>query len=169
MSKVDIQNIEKAKQKVDSFDENSLNNYTKKLFAFQPALGVYIGQVEDVFEDAEEYFEKYLYYVAIVNMAYKYTFDFIPEIQSELIEKWEEKNLDFLDKLAEKSPEEQEEQSLEHINSHNQVDLLTFLHNDIFDDEEEFDDEMLEYDSQIFWLLKSFIDIYDDIIISSSN
>jgi hypothetical protein len=170
MIKIDKETILKAKEKVDSFDDDSLNNYIKKLFAFQPAMGVYMGEIEAVFEDASDYYEKYLYYVAVINMAYKYSVDFIPEISSDLIEKWEEINLEFLDNLADKSEEEQEKLSLDLINNHNQVDLLTFIHNELFEDEdEEFDDEMIEYDSQVFWLLKSFIDIYDDNLIESEK
>lgn len=170
MIKIDKETILKAKEKVDSFDDNSLNNYIKKLFAFQPAMGVYMGEIEAVFEDASDYYEKYLYYVAVINMAYKYSVDFIPEISSDLIEKWEEINLDFLDNLADKSEEEQEKLSLDLINNHNQVELLSFIHNELFEEEdEEFDDEMIEYDSQVFWLLKSFVDIYDDNLIESEK
>lgn len=170
MIKIDKETALKAKTKVDSFDDSSLNNYLKKLFAFQPSLGLYVEDIEEVFEDETDYFEKYQYYIAILNMAYKYSVDFIPEIKSDLIEKWEEFNLDFLNDIAEKDEEEQDELSLQLINNHNQAELLSFIHEDLFEaDEDEYDDKMIEYDSQIFWLLKTIVDIYDDNIFSNEN
>jgi hypothetical protein len=88
----------------------------------------------------------------------------------ETIEKIEEENNNFFDKLSTKNDEEFESEMESYLSKHPQKTLIDFITLDLFEsDEEAYDNIGLELDNQIFFLLITLINIYEESLINSQK
>jgi hypothetical protein len=153
--------IEKAEEKIRNFSQKEFQTYLQKIESAQPDFFEYIDYLLEVFDDREDFQEKFIYYFAVLNLSYKNAYDFIPAFDKEWIMEVEDKNLAFMEGLSELEEAEQDLQAEQEIADHFQITVLEYLENELFDEKEDYDDEMLEFDTQIFWMMKGLIDLYD--------
>ena len=153
--------IEKAEEKIKNFSEKEFQTYLQKIESAQPDFFEYLDYLLEVFDDREDFQEKFIFYLAVLNLSYKNAYEFIPAFDKQWIMEVEEKNMAVMESLSELEGEEQDEMAEKQIADHFQITMLEYLENDLFDEKEEYDDEMLELDTQIFWMMKGLIDLYD--------
>jgi hypothetical protein len=168
MIKEDI--IQRADEYLQKLTETSLKKYLDEIAQTQEFAIVYVQTMGDIFEDAEEYFDKYIYFFLLIHRSYTNRFRFFPKISMETIEKIEEENNNFFDKLSTKNDEEFESEMESYLSKHPQKTLIDFITLDLFEsDEEAYDNIGLELDNQIFFLLITLINIYEESLINSQK
>lgn len=162
--------IQRADEFIQKFTETSLKKYIDEIAKVQGFIIVYVQTMGDVFEDAEEYFDKYLYFFLLIHRSYTNRFRFFPKITMETIDRIEKENDEFFTKLSNKSKEEFDNEMEIYLNKHPQKMLIDFITLDLFEsDEEAYDNIGLELDNQIFFLLITLINIYEESLIQSQK
>jgi len=161
--------IKRAEDKLTDMSENDFTKYLKKVSKEQQVMIGYVMAMGDIFEDEEEYFNKYIFYYTLVHRAYTTRFRSYPIIESAIIDEIEERDEKELSSLIDVDEEQLEETMIGWIKAHPQKALLSFFYDDLFGMEEDFDDIGEELDSQIFFLLVSIINIYEESLVRSQK
>ena len=161
--------IKQAEEELTDMPEKDFSEYLKSISKKQPAMAGYVMAMGDIFEDEEEYFNKYIFYYTLVHRAYTSRFRYFPEIKPQVINEVEDRDEKELSELVDAAPEEVENRILEWIKKHPQKALLSFFYDDIFGMEEEFDDIGEELDSQIFFMLITIVNIYEESLVRSQK
>lgn len=161
MKPIKLSQIQKAEEKIKNFSEKEFQTYLQKIESAQPDFFEYLDYLLEVFDDREDFQEKFVFYFAVLNLSYKNSYEFIPAFKKEWIMKVEEANMTTMERLSELEGDEQDKQAEGQIENHFQITILEYFENDLFDEKEEYDDEMLELDTQIFWMMKGLADLYD--------
>jgi len=161
--------IKQAEEKLTDMDEKDFNAYLKKISKEQQTMIGYVMAMGDIFEDEEEYFNKYVFYYTLVHKAYTNRFRHFPTIDNTVIDEIEERDEKELSALIDVDEEQLEETMISWIKSHPQKALLSFFYDDLFGMEEDFDDIGEELDSQIFFLLVSIVNIYEESLVRSQK
>ncbi len=161
--------IKRAEEKLTDMDEKDFNAYLKKISKEQQTMIGYVMAMGDIFEDEEEYFNKYVFYYALVHRAYTSRFRHFPTIDNTVIDEIEERDEKELSALIDVDEEQLEETMIAWIKAHPQKALLSFFYDDLFGMEDEFDDIGEELDSQIFFLLVSIVNIYEESLVRSQK
>ncbi len=167
MIKEDI--IQRADEYLQKLTESSLKKYLDEVEQMQEHIIVYVQTMGDIFEDAEEYFDKYIYFFLLIHRSYTNRFRFFPKITMETIERIEEENNTFFDELSSNNVDFDDKMEA-YLSKHPQRTLIDFITLDLFESEEDaYDDISLELDNQIFFLLLTLINIYEESLVASQN
>jgi len=161
--------IKRAEEKLTEMDEKDFNLFLKKTAKQQQTMVGYVMAMGDIFEDEEEYFNKYVFYYAMVHHAYTHRFRNFPIIDNTIIEEIEERDEKELSTLIDVDEDQLEQTMISWIKAHPQKALLSFFYDDLFSMEDDFDDIGEELDSQIFFLLVSIVNIYEEALVRSQK
>ena len=161
--------IKQAEEKLTDMDEKDFNNYLKKISKEQQIMIGYVMAMGDIFEEEEEYFNKYVFYYTLVHKSYTNRFRSFPVIDNKVIDEIEERDEKELSNLIDVDEEQLEETMIAWIKAHPQKALLSFFYDDLFGMEDDFDDIGEELDSQIFFLLVSIVNIYEESLVRSQK
>lgn len=161
--------IKQAEEELTDMEEKDFNLFLKKTSKQQQVMVGYVMAMGDIFEDEEEFFNKYVFYYAMVHRAYTSRFRQFPLIDNEIIDEIEERDEQELSNLIDVDEEHLEETMISWIKEHPQKALLSFFYDDIFGMEDDFDDIGEELDSQIFFLLVSIVNIYEEALIRNQK
>lgn len=162
--------IKQADEDLQEMPEKEFNDYLKEVSKQQQTMISYIMAMGDIFEEEEEYFNKYIFYYTLVHRAYTSRFRNFPVIVNKTIDKIEDRDEEELSKLVDVEETQLEETLILWIKKHPQKALLSFLYDDLYGmDDEEFDDLGEELDSQIFFLMISIINIYEESLVISQK
>lgn len=162
--------IQRADDYLQKLTETSLKKYFEEIVASQEFMVVYVNTMGDVFDDAEDYYDKYIYFFMLIHRSYTNRFRFFPKISMETISKNEDDNGVFFSNLSKKSDDEFDNEMEAYLNKHPQRTLIDFITLDLFEsDEEAYDDISLELDNQIFFLLITIINIYEESLVKSQK
>ncbi|RUA27775.1 MAG: hypothetical protein DSY76_05030 [Bacteroidetes bacterium] len=161
--------IKRAEEKLTDMAEGDFNKYLKRISKEQPIMVGYVMAMGDIFEDEEEYFNKYVFYYTLIHRAYNTRFRAFPKIDNSIIDEIEERDEEELSALIDVDEEKLEETMISWIKAHPQKALLSFFYDDLFGTEDEFDDLGEELDSQIFFLLVTIVNIYEEALVRSQK
>jgi hypothetical protein len=162
--------IKQAEEALTDMPDKDFADYLKLINRKQPAMAAYVMAMGDIFEDEDEYFNKYIFYYAIIHKSYTSRFRYFPEIKAETINRIEERDEQELSELVDAEPEELENRILEWIKKHPQKALLSFFYDDLFaSEDDDFDDIGEELDSQIFFMLISIVNIYEESLVMNQQ
>jgi len=161
--------IKQAEEELTDMDEKMFNTYLKRISKEQQIMIGYVMAMGDIFEDEEEYFNKYVFYYTLVHRAYTERFRHFPVIDNKIIDKVEERDEKELSALIDVDEEVLEQTMIDWIKKHPQKALLSYFYDDLFGMEEDFDDMGEELDSQIFFLLVSIVNIYEESLVRSQK
>ena len=161
--------IKQAEEYLTDMEEKDFNLFLKKTSKQQQIMVGYVMAMGDIFEDEEEYFNKYIFYYAMVHRAYTNRFRSFPTIDNKVIDEIEERDEKELSELIDVDEEQLENTMIAWIKAHPQKALLSFFYDDLFGMEDEFDDLGEELDSQIFFLLISIVNIYEESLVRSQK
>lgn len=162
--------IQRADEYLQKLTETSLKKYFTEIAANQEFIVVYVQTMGDVFEDSEDYFDKYIYFFLLIHRSYSNRFRFFPKISMKTITKVEDEDDAFFSKLSKLSEEEFDNEMESYINKHPQKTLIDFITMDLFEnDENAYDDISLDLDNQIFFLLITLINIYEESLVQSQK
>ncbi len=168
MIKEDI--IRKADEHLQKLGEADIEKYQKNISKEQKNMVDYVISMGDVFEDEDEYFNKFLYFYMLVHRSYSNRFRFFPEISKETILATEDHDQTELEKLSDLDEEEFEKAFDLILKSHPQRTMIDFITLDLFEnDEENYDDISIDLDNQIFFLILTIINIYEASLVSSQK
>ena len=161
--------IKQAEEELTDMEEKDFNAYLKQVSKQQQTMVGYIMAMGDIFEDEEEYFNKYVFYYSIIHRAYTNRFRRFPIIENTIIDEIEERDEKELTALIDVDEEQLENTMIAWIKAHPQKALLSFFYDDLFGMEDEFDDLGEELDSQIFFLLVSIVNMYEEALVRSQK
>jgi len=161
--------IKRAEEKLTDMNEDDFSKYLKRISKEQQAMVGYVMAMGDIFEDEEEYFNKYIFYYAMVHRAYNTRFRAFPKIDNSIIDEIEERDEKELSALIDVDEEQLEATIISWIKDHPQKALLSFFYDDLFGMDDDFDDIGEELDSQIFFLLVSIVNIYEEALVRSQK
>ena len=168
MIKEDI--IQRADEYLQKISDSGLKKYIEEVGKYQEFIFVYVQTMGDIFEDEQDYFDKYIYFFLLIHRSYTNRFRFFPKISMEIIEKIEEENNIFFNELSSKGDEDFDNAMESYLEKHPQKTLLDFITLDLFEsDENAYDDISLELDTQIFFLLITLVNIYEESLIESQK
>ena len=162
--------IAKADEELTDMPEKDFSDYLRKIQKHQPLMSSYVMAMGDIFEEEEEYFNKYIYYYTLIHRAYTTRFRYFPTIDHPVINRVEERDEKELSALVDVNEDALEQTILDWIKKHPQKALLSFFYDDLYGmEDEEFDDIGEELDSQIFFLLITITNIYEEALVESQK
>jgi len=162
--------IQRADEYLQKLTEASLKKYLDEVAQTQEFITVYVQTMGDIFEDAEDYFDKYIYFYLLVHRSYTNRFRFFPKITLETITKIEDENDKFFSQMFSKPEEVFEDEMEDYLSKHPQKVMIDFITLDLFEsDEDAYDNISLELDNQIFFLLITLINIYEESLVQSQK
>ncbi len=161
--------IQRADEFLQNTSDAALNKYMNEVSSAQGDMVSYVLAMGEILDD-EEYFNKYIYFYLLVHRAYTNRFRFFPKLNSEIIRQIEDNNQQFFTELLDKEPEVFEKEMEDYIRKHPQKLLIDFITLDLFESEESsYDDIGLQMDNQIFFLLLTIINIYEQSLVESQK
>ncbi len=168
MIKEDI--IQRADEYLQKVSESDIAKYQADISKTQEVMVNYTLAMSDVFEDEDEYFNKFIYFFLLIHRSYSNRFRFFPVITKETILEVEEEDQNNIKLLMEKGEDGFEDEFEKMIHQHPQRLLIDFITMDLFEaSEEDYDDISLELDNQIFFLLITIVNIYEKSLVSSQK
>lgn len=168
MIKEDI--IRKADEYLQKLGDADIEKYQKNIGKEQLNMVDYVISMGDVFEDEDEYYNKFIYFYMLVHRSYANRFRFFPEITKETILKIEERDQNEFELLSDLDEDEFEKAFDESIKGHPQRTMIDFITLELFEnDEENYDDISIEFDNQIFFLILTIINIYEESLVTSQK
>ncbi len=168
MIKEDI--IRKADEYLQKLGDGGIEKYQKNIGKEQKNMVDYVISMGDVFEDEDEYYNKFIYFYMLVHRSYSNRFRFFPEITKETILATEERDQNEFELLSDLDEEAFEKAFDDSLKSHSQRTMIDFITLELFEnDEENYDDISIELDNQIFFLILTIINIYEESLVSSQK
>lgn len=168
MIKEDI--IRRADEYLEKISESDLEKYQKTISKDQKVIIDYVLSMSDVFEDEDEYYNKYIYFFMLIHRSYTNRFRFFPQITKDIILRIEEKDQQLFAELSEKDDADFEKELESIIKSHPQKTLIDFITMDLFEnDDEHYDDISIGLDNEMFFLLFTIINIYEESLVLSQS
>lgn len=168
MIKEDI--IQRADEYLQKVSESDIAKYQADISKTQEVMVNYTLAMSDVFEDEDEYFNKFIYFFLLIHRSYSNRFRFFPAITKETILEVEEEDQNNLKLLMEKGEDLFEEEFEKMIHKHPQRLLIDFITMDLFEaSEDDYDDISLDLDNQIFFLLITIVNIYEKSLVASQK
>jgi predicted class III extradiol MEMO1 family dioxygenase len=162
--------IQRADEYLQKISEADMQKYMKEVSKEQDTMIGYINSMSDVFEDEDEFYNKFIFFFLLIHRSYTNRFRFFPKITKETILKIEDKDQDFVNNLLEKYGDDFDDEFEKYLIKHPQRMLIDFITMDLFENnEDDYDDITLELDNQIFFLLITVINIYEDSLIESQK
>jgi len=162
--------IQRADEHLQKLSDSDIEKYQKTISKEQKNMADYVMSMGDVFEDEDEYYNKFLYFFMLVHRSYANRFRFFPEISKELILAVEDRDQQVMEDLSELSEEDFEQAFDATIKGHPQKMMIDFITLDLFEgDEDQYDDISLELDNQIFFLIITVINIYEESLVESQK
>ena len=162
--------IQRADEYLQKLSDSDLEKYQKTISKEQKNIVDYVMSMGDIFEDEDEFFNKFLFFFMLVHRSYSNRFRFFPEISKETILAIEEKDQKMMEEIENLGDEEQEEFLDEIIKSHPQRMMIDFITLDLFEsDEEQYDDIRQDLDNNIFFLIITIINIYEESLVMSQK
>jgi len=162
--------IQRADEYLQKLSDSDIEKYQKTISKEQKNMADYVMSMGDVFEDEDEYYNKFLYFFMLVHRSYTNRFRFFPEISKELILAVEDRDQQVMEDLSELSEEDFEQAFDATIKGHPQKMMIDFITLDLFEgDEDQYDDISLELDNQIFFLIITVINIYEESLVESQK
>lgn len=162
--------IIRADDYLQRLNEADVEKYHRTISKDQKNIVDYVISMGDVFEDEDEYYNKYLYFFMLVHRSYFNRFRFFPEITKETILAIEDMDQRELEKMSELDDEEFEKAFDLKLKSHPQKTMIDFITLDLFEnDKENYDDISIDLDNQIFFLILTIINIYEASLVSSQK
>ena len=162
--------IERADDYLEKISEKDLEKYMKQVSSDQQAMVNYVNTMADVFEDEEEYYNKFIYFYLLIHRSYTNRFRFFPTISNNIIDKVEETDQKLFDSLMEKGEENFDKEFENLLKKHPQKMLIDFITMDLYENDiEQYDDNSLDLDNQIFFLLYTVINIYEESLVESQK
>jgi hypothetical protein len=160
--------IQRADEYLEKISEAEMNAYMKQVAKDQEAMMSYVMSMADVFEEEDLFFDKFIFFFLLVHRSYTNRFRFFPSIDSQIIIKIEERDQSLLEKMMSKGEDEFEAEFEALIHQHPQRTLLDFITLDLFEaNETEYDDLTLDLDNQIFFLIFTIVNIYEECLVNS--
>lgn len=155
---ISYQTIEDIISTFDGYSDPAIEKEFENFFQHQPALNVYIDSTAEIFEDEENYFDLLAYYSLVIDKAYSKTFGKRIIVPIGILESTEKRDTEFFESVED---EMFEDELLKYVESHPQKEVLNFLFDEIFlDDEDDTDDETDSYNVQLFLLLLTINNAY---------
>ncbi len=168
MIKEDI--IQRADEHLQKINEAELSKYMKQISKEQDTMVEYINTMGDILEEEEDFFNKFIYFFMLIHRSYTNRFRFFPKITKETILRIEEKDQEYVNMLLAKYGEDFDDEFEKYLHKHPQRVLIDFITMDLFENsEDDYDDITLELDNQVFFLLITIINIYEDSLINSQK
>jgi len=162
--------IQRADEYLQKISEADMQKYMKEVSKEQDTMIGYINSMSDVFEDEDEFYNKFIFFFLLIHRSYTNRFRFFPKITKETILKIEDKDQDFVNNLLEKYGDDFDDEFEKYLIKHPQRMLIDFITMDLFENnEDDYDDITLELDNQIFFLLITIVNIYEESLINSQK
>jgi len=162
--------IRKADEYLEKISESDLEKYQKTISKDQKDITDYVLSMGDVFEEEEEYYNKFIYFFMLIHRSYANRFRFFPIINKETILKIEEEDQTLFAELSNRGDDEFEKEFENIIKSHPQKVLIDFITMDLFEnDDEHYDDISLGLDNEMFFLLFTIVNIYEESLVHSQK
>ncbi|MCK5847316.1 MAG: hypothetical protein KAG84_07750 [Bacteroidales bacterium] len=162
--------IQRADEYLQKLSDSDLEKYQKTISKEQKHIVDYVLSMGDVFEDEDEFFNKYLFFFMLVHRSYANRFRFFPEISKNTILSIEEKDQKMFEEFQEMNPDDFEKEFDEVIKSHPQRMLIDFITLDLYESEDEqYDDIRQDLDNSIFFIIYTIINIYEDSLVNSQK
>lgn len=160
--------IHKADQYLENISEAEMDKYMKRVSKDQQEMVTYVNTMSDIFDDEDDFFNKFIYFFLLVHRSYTNRFRFFPIITKECIMKIEEEDQKQFDIMIAKGEEEFDIEFENMLRKHPQRVLIDYITMDLFEaNDENYDDINLELDNQIFFLLITIINIYERSLVES--
>jgi len=162
--------IQRADEYLQKINEAELAKYMKQISKDQDTMVEYVNTMGDVFEEEEEFYNKFIFFFMLIHRSYTNRFRFFPKITKETILRIEEKDQEFVNNLLEKYGDDFDDEFEKYLLKHPQRMLIDFITMDLFENnEDDYDDITLELDNQIFFLLITIVNIYEDSLVNSQK
>ena len=162
--------IQRADEYLQKLSDTDIAKYQKTISKEQKQMVDYVISMGDVFEDEDEYFNKFLYFFMLVHRSYSNRFRFFPEITKETILAIEDRDQEILESLSELNDEDFEKAFDLTMKGHPQKMMIDFITLDLFEsDEEQYDDNRQDLDNIIFFLIFTIINIYEESLVLSQK
>ncbi len=162
--------IQRADEYLQKLSDSDIEKYQRTISKEQKNIVDYVMSMGDIFEDEDEFFNKFLFFFMIVHRSYTNRFRFLPEITKDIILTIEERDQKIMDEMQEMNPEIFEQEFDELIKSHPQRMMIDFITLDLFEsDEEQYDDNRQDLDNIIFFLIFTIINIYEESLVLSQK
>jgi len=159
--------IQRADEYLQKTSEADLSKYMKEVSKDQGTMVEYINTMGDVLEDEEEFYNKFIYFFLLIHRSFTNRFRFFPKISKETILRIEEKDQVLVNEIIESSGDNFDDEFEKYLHKHPQRVLIDFITMDLFENnEDDYDDITLELDNQIFFLLITIVNIYEDSLIN---
>ena len=162
--------IQRADEYLQKINEGELAKYMKQVSKDQDTMVEYVNTMGDVLEEEDEFYNKFIFFFMLIHRSYTNRFRFFPKISKETILKIEDKDQAFVNSLFEKYGDDFDDEFEKYLLKHPQRVLIDFITMDLFEsNDDEYDDITLELDNQIFFLLITIVNIYEESLISSQK
>ncbi len=162
--------IQRADEYLQKLSDSDIEKYQRTISKEQKNIVDYVMSMGDIFEDEDEFFNKFLFFFMLVHRSYTNRFRFLPEITKDIILTIEERDQKIMDEMQEMDPEIFEQEFDELIKSHPQRMMIDFITLDLFEsDEEQYDDNRQDLDNIIFFLIFTIINIYEESLVLSQK
>ena len=162
--------IQRADEYLQKLSDSDIDKYQKTISKEQNNMVDYVMSMGDIFEDEDEFFNKFLFFFMLVHRSYTNRFRFFPEISKNTIHTIEEIDQQMMEEMENLGEEGQEEFLDEIIKSHPQRMMIDFITLDLFEsNEEQYDDIRQDHDNNIFFLIITIINIYEESLVTSQK
>jgi len=162
--------IQRADEYLQKISEADMQKYMKEVSKEQDTMIGYINSMSDVFEDEDEFYNKFIFFFLLIHRSFTNRFRFFPKISKDTILKIEDKDQAFVNSLFEKYGDNFDDEFEKYLHKHPQRVLIDFITMDLYENnEDDYDDITLELDNQIFFLLVTVVNIYEDSLIESQK
>ncbi|RLD42332.1 MAG: hypothetical protein DRI86_11835 [Bacteroidetes bacterium] len=162
--------IQRADEYLQKLSDSDIEKYLRTISKEQKNIVDYVMSMGDIFEDEDEFFNKFLFFFMLVHRSYTNRFRFLPEITKDIILTIEERDQKMMDEMQDMDSEIFEQEFDELIKSHPQRMMIDFITLDLFEsDEEQYDDNRQDLDNIIFFLMFTIINIYEESLVLSQK
>jgi hypothetical protein len=134
--------------------ESMLQNLRKN----QPYLMSMLEASQEIFEDQEDFLEDLEYYTLMTSYVFQRSQMPVKTLSTQFLEDIEEKHVAEIDKLMDK--DDFEDQLYDLFEKHPAGTLILEIYDEIFDDEQEFDDDSMEMITQLMLLCYYIVDVF---------
>ncbi|RLD41649.1 MAG: hypothetical protein DRI86_13020, partial [Bacteroidetes bacterium] len=133
--------IQRADEYLQKINESELAKYMKQISKDQDTMVEYVNTMSDVFEEEEEFYNKYIFFFMLIHRSYTNRFRFFPKISKETILKVEEKDQNLINDLIAKYEDDFDDEFEKYLLKHPQRMLIDFITMDLFENnEDDYDD-----------------------------